>query len=244
MRRLLAIPGVRNVVLYNSSRERLRAETEAFAASVPEGALVLDAGAGTGPYRDLFSHARYESADFEKVDKPYAESTYVCDLTEIPTEDGRFDFILFNQVLEHLSEPKLALAELHRVLKPGGKMLYTGPLFYEEHEKPYDFYRYTQFGLRYLFGETGFEIERLDWLEGYLGTAAYQLTGLARFLPSRSAELGGGLLGHGLAGVMLSARLVFGACAMGLHRLEMRAKFTDRGYPKNYLIIAAKSRDD
>lgn len=227
-------------MLYNSSRERLSQETAAFAAAVPEGALVLDAGAGTGPYRHLFAHARYESADFEQVDKEYARSTYVCDLKDIPTEDERFAFIIFNQVLEHLNEPKRVLAELHRVLEPGGKMLYTGPLFYEEHEKPYDFYRYTQFGLRYLFGETGFEVERLDWLEGYFGTAAYQLSGLARFLPSRPKQLGGGLVGYGLATAMLPARLFFGACAVGFHRLEMRAKFTERGYPKNYLIIAVK----
>lgn len=144
---------------FNASRHRLWIENAAFAASVPEGARVLDAGAGRAPYRSLFAHARYESADFEQVDKVYAPSTYVCDLSEIPVEDGRFGYVVFNQVMEHLPEPLTVLEELHRVLEPGGRMIYSGPLFYQEHEQPYDFYRYTQYGLRHLFGRAGFEIE-------------------------------------------------------------------------------------
>ena len=69
-------------------------------------------------------------------------------------------------------------------------MIYSGPLFYEEHEQPYDFYRYTQFGLRYLFSSAGFIIERLAWLEGYLGTVGYQLNTMARYLPPNRAILG------------------------------------------------------
>jgi SAM-dependent methyltransferase len=210
----------------NSSRWRLRQENAAFAAAIPEGSLVLDAGAGSAPYKDLFSHTRYESADFEKVEKKYAKSTYVCDLSNIPVEDCRFDFIVFNQVLEHLPEPKLVLAELHRILKPGGKMIATQPLFYEEHEQPYDFYRYTQFGLRHLFTATGFEVERLDWLEGYFGTVAYQLSGMARDLP----------WGFSTTPVKLWAR----AWAPVLHRLELRTKYVARGYPKNYVAIVSR----
>src|SRR5438874_449739 len=89
----------------NSSRHRLWLENKQFADSIPAGALVLDAGAGDAPYKALVAHAVYESADFEKVDKAYAKSTYVCDLADIPVGDGRYDFIFFNQVMEHLPEP-------------------------------------------------------------------------------------------------------------------------------------------
>ncbi len=75
----------------NPSRVRLREVNSEFAASIPDGAVVLDAGAGKAPYRDLFKHAQYETADFEQVDKEYAPSTYVCDLTAIPGQDARFD---------------------------------------------------------------------------------------------------------------------------------------------------------
>ena len=57
----------------NSSRERLQSEIVQFARCVPAGALVLDAGSGTAPYRSLFDHTRYETADFLELDKEYAE---------------------------------------------------------------------------------------------------------------------------------------------------------------------------
>jgi len=231
---------LKEMMNFNSSRYRLLQENEAFAALVPSGALVLDAGAGSGPYKSLFDHARYESADFEQVDKPYQKSTYLCDLKKIPVEDARFDFIVFNQVMEHLPEPKLVLAELYRVLKPGGRMIYTGPLFYEEHEKPYDFYRYTQFGLRYLLESTGYNIDRLDWLEGYFGTVGYQLNTMARYLPCKPRNIDKGMAGYVLAPIMVTLKLIFLSCSVLFHKMETRTKYKQSGYPKNYIALVTK----
>jgi SAM-dependent methyltransferase len=227
---------------FNSSRARLERENAAFAATIPRDALVLDAGAGTSPYKSLFAHTRYECADFEQVHKSYAQQTYKCDLSAIPVEDSRFDAIVFNEVMEHVPEPALVLCELHRVLKPGGAMIHSAPLFYEEHEQPFDFYRYTQFGIRHLFGKAGFEIERLDWLEGYFGTLAYQCTTAARVLPRHPSRFGGGLTGAAAAVGAALLRPAFGLLGTLLHGLEMRHKFTRRGYPKTYVVIARKPR--
>ena len=161
----------------------------------------------------------------------------MCDLKNIPTEDNRFDFIIFNQVLEHVPEPRLVLTELHRVLKPGGKMIYSGPLCYEEHEKPYDFYRYTQFGLRHLFGATGFEVERLDWLEGYYGTIGHQLKCMACDLRPKPRYIASGLTGFMLLPMMVLLKIGFGIGSIFFHRLETQMKFTRRGYPLNYVAI-------
>lgn len=210
----------------NPSRVHLRRVNEEFARGVPQGALVLDAAAGAQPYRDMFSHARYETADFQMIDKEYLETTYVCDLRSIPVEDGRFDFVVFNQALEHMPDPAAVLAELGRVLKTGGRMITTAPFFYEEHETPYDFYRYTQFAYRHLFPQAGFEIERLDWLEGYTGTVAHQLQGAARHLPR-------GLL-------MSPIRLIFALLSLWLQRRDLRRPYRGGGYPKNYVVIATK----
>jgi SAM-dependent methyltransferase len=228
----------------NSTRQRLWLENKTFAESIPAGALVLDTGTGDAPYKPLLAHTRYESADFEQVDKRYAKSTYICDLSAIPVEDGRFDAIFFNQVMEHLPEPKLAIRELFRVLKPGGRMIFTAPLFYEEHEQPYDFYRYTQFAVRYLFTGAGFQIDRLDWLEGYYSTVAYQMNRMARYLPIRPAAAALGALGYVLAPFMFLLRLQMAALGRVFHWLEMRRKVTDRGYPKNYLAILSKPASD
>lgn len=225
---------------FNSSRHRLWRENEAFAAGIPPGSLVLDAGAGEAPYQELFAHTRYETADFEKLERDYPETTYVCDLEKIPVEDGRFDFIVFNQVMEHLPDPGAVLDELHRVLKPGGKMIYSAPLFYPEHEQPYDFYRYTQFGVRYLMGSAGFAVERLDWLEGYFGTVGYQLDRMASDLPYRPRELAPGAAGYLLAPVVLAFRGLFLIGSPLFHWMEKRSKFKRKGYPKNYVAIVSK----
>jgi SAM-dependent methyltransferase len=225
----------------NSSRVHLANYNTEFAALVPQGALLLDAGAGRSPYKELFAHARYESADFEQVDKKYAPSTYVCDLTSIPVEDERFDCIVFNQVLEHVPEPKAVLLELNRVLKNGGMMLCTTPLLYEEHEIPYDFYRYTQFAHRYLFKAAGFQIDRLEWMEGYFGTVAYQLDTAARYLPQRPHEIAPGALGYALAPVMAALKLLFAVTAIAFYRLDIKSPFKASGFPKNYVVFATKN---
>lgn len=225
---------------FNSSRVRLYWENQSFARSIPPGSMVLDAGAGSAPYKHLVSHATYESADFQKVDRVYAKSTYVCDLRDIPVEDGRYDFVLFNQVMEHVPDPRLVLKELFRVMKPGARLIYSGPLFYEEHEQPYDFFRYTSFGVKLLFQEAGFAVQRLDWLEGYFGSVAYQMSRMARYLPSRPSSIARGAIGLVLSPLIAVLRLQLIVLSTLFHWLETRTKFTAAGFPKNYVAVVMK----
>lgn len=225
----------------NSSRTWMARDIGTLAAALPPGSLVLDAGSAEQAYRGLFSHCQYESADFEKVDKYYAKSTYVCDLASIPVEDDRFDMILFSQVMEHLMRPRDVLKELRRVLKPGGTMFLSAPLFYEEHEQPYDFYRYTQFAWRHLLDEAGLELKSLEWMEGYLGCVAYQLETASRYLPTRSADLAPGMLGWISLPIILLCRLFFSIVAPLFAILDEKNKFTSKGFPINYIAIVTKS---
>ena len=230
----------RRALAKNPSRWRLDLFVQEAAESVPAGALVLDAGAGDTPYRDLWAGAKYESADFEQVPgKSYSENNYVCDLAQIPVDDERYDLVLLTQVLEHLPEPLEVLRELNRVLKPGGRLWASMPLFYEEHDTPYDFYRYTQFGLQHLFERAGFGVERLEWLEGYFGTLSYQ-AGLAASLPARPAAYGGGIEGLAIAIGSRAARPLARRLSGLLGRLEHRHKLTGVGLPKNYVAVAVK----
>jgi SAM-dependent methyltransferase len=229
-----------NRLFINSSRYYLDNFAKEAANSVPRGALVLDAGAGNSPYKRHFSHTRYESADFCQVDKEYGEITYICDLTTIPVEDNRFDLVLCSQVLEHIPEPEKVLKEFFRVLKPSGTLWLTVPLFYEEHETPYDFYRYTQYGLKYLLKETGFSITRFGWLEGYYGTLAYQLGQAAKALPIYPNQYGGGIVGIASAIIMLLLKPLFAILSMLFSRLDLRKKYVSAGQCKNYKIVATK----
>jgi SAM-dependent methyltransferase len=205
----------------NTSRVRLEQFVTQAGQSLTPGQLALDAGAGSGVYRHLFDHVRYESADFMQVDKDYApDITYVGDLAHIPVDDDRFDLVVLTQVLEHLPEPVDVLVELRRVLKPGRRIWASTPLYYEEHEQPYDFFRYTQFGLRRIFGRAGFSDVTIGWLEGYWMTIAYQLDQAAR-----------------AAGQPFHRPLRW-ASHLAAH-IDLRHQVTGRGHPKNYWIIAA-----
>jgi SAM-dependent methyltransferase len=220
----------------NSSRVRLLQENVAFAATLPHGARVLDAGAGSHPYRDLFAHTQYESADFD----PRYSPTHVCDLTQIPVGDDQFDAVVCNQVLEHVRDPVAVLREIRRVLRPSGRLIYSAPLFYEEHQQPYDFYRYTQYGVRHLFAQAALVIDRLDWLEGYFGTVGYQFETMRRELPRHPKHYGGGAISVLGWAAGLGLKATSAVLSWIFHRLELRHKFTSGGYPKNYVVIAHK----
>lgn len=227
--------------LGNSSREYLARYNREFANATPAGSLVLDAGAGEQTYSKYFAHCQYESADFEMVDKPYAKSTYVCDLAAIPVDDGRFDRIIFNQVMEHLPDPLIVLQELRRVLKPGGQLLCTCPLFYEEHERPFDYYRYTQYAHRLLMERAGFRIDSLEWMEGYFGTLGYQCQGMAQNIPANPRNyLKRAIWPLLFWPVALAIKIAAVPMAALFYRLDIAMKITDRGYPKNYVIAVTK----
>lgn len=212
---------------------------------------ILDAGSGKAPYRELFSHAHYETADFVKVDKEYGHTDYVCDLATIPVEADRYDRIIFTQVMEHLPEPALVLNEFHRIMKPGGKIICTCPFMWEEHEIPYDYFRYTQFGLKNLFESAGFRVESIERVEGYFGTIAYQMWRFNKSLPilprmEKQACLTDPRLFTSLGGIVsLLSILIFKPFSMLgsalFSKLDKIHKITDRGYPLNYCVLASKS---
>lgn len=224
----------------NSSRQYLDDFARDAGRSVPAGATVLDAGAGTCLYKRHFSHTVYESADFCQLDKAYGEITYVCDLANIPVEDERYDLVFCSQVLEHIPEPTLVLSELYRVLKPGGSLWLSAPLFYEEHDVPYDFYRYTQYGFKHLLGKAGFNEIRTNWLEGYFGTLSYQLVTAYRALPIYPRDYGSGLVGWASAAAALSLKPFFALLSLWLARMDLRNRYTDAGQCKNYAVVATK----
>lgn len=226
----------------NSSRVHLDACVKGVAASIPAGSVVLDAGAGHAPYRHYFDHTQYETADFAQVTKKqYTSLDYVCDLDAIPVEDARYDAVVLTQVLEHLPDPLSVLHELRRVTKPGGTILLTTPLYFAEHEQPYDYFRYTQFALRSLLERADFVVDRTAWLEGYLGTVSYQLQLAGRNLPSKPSAYGGpvsGLIGLALT---LPLRALFLITGFWFGRVDARRKWTNSGHPKNYVVAAHAS---
>ena len=120
---------------------------------------LLDIGCGTKPYENLCAVDEYiglEIDDEGNRNHSYADVFY--DGKIIPFDDKIFDSILSNQVFEHVFNPNEFLQEINRVTKVGGKLLLTVPFVWDEHEQPYDYARYSSFGLKYILNEQGFEI--------------------------------------------------------------------------------------
>lgn len=136
---------------------------KAQASKLAPGSHVLDAGAGASKYRPFFSHCRYETQDFCQYEGPLVQYLqpidYVCEITRIPLPDGSLDAILCTEVLEHVPDPMVVLAEFGRLLKPGGNLLLTAPHGSHLHMEPYHYYTgFTHFWYRHWLPRHGFEV--------------------------------------------------------------------------------------
>jgi SAM-dependent methyltransferase len=96
------------------------------------------------------------------IDSPVARQRGVADVfyagKVFPFESASFDAVLCNQVLEHVFNPDEFLSEIARVLRPGGTLLLTVPFVWDEHEQPWDYARYSSFGLKALLEKQGFRV--------------------------------------------------------------------------------------
>lgn len=120
---------------------------------------LLDIGCGRKPYQDLFRVNEYVGLEIDTPENRANKSADIFYDGELfPFESEFFDGAICNQVLEHVFTPDRFLGEIHRVLKPGGKLLLTVPFVWDEHEQPYDYARYTSFGLRNMLEKNGFEM--------------------------------------------------------------------------------------
>lgn len=214
----------------NSSRVHLRRLLTDFAAQLPPGSRVLDAGAGNAPYRPLFKQHRYETADRHR------SSTYVCDLHAVPIEDAAFDAVVSTQTLEHTQDPLQVLRELHRVMKPGAPILLSAPFVYQEHLQPNDFYRFTSFGFRHLFEAAGFQVHAVEWLEGWFGTLSY----LLRMASDEIARLDATGYSPIDRRILARAEQDLAALGQGFNEMDLRQKETAVGFPINWVVRAVK----
>jgi len=136
------------------------------------GGYLLDVGCGKKPYKSLFNVTSYIGLDIagggHNDDAKSADVYY--DGKVFPFTDCFFDYVISNQVLEHVLEPEQLMEEIYRVLKPKGLLLITIPFVWDEHEIPYDYWRYTSFGSNYFLSEKGFEIIEQNKSGNYIET--------------------------------------------------------------------------
>lgn len=144
---------------------------QAISAAAPQiKGKILDFGCGSKPYESLFTQAAsYVGVDI-KVSGHDHENSKVdiyYDGKTLPFPAQHFDAVVSFEVFEHLFHPDEILSEIRRVLKPGGTLLITIPFAWDEHETPFDFARYTTFGIRHVLTRNGFEITEIKKTSTY-----------------------------------------------------------------------------
>jgi len=83
---------------------------------------------------------------------------------KLPFQDGEFDAVISDQVLEHVEgQPQLAINELFRVLKPNGIALHTTCFINPVHKCPNDYWRFTPDALALLTKKHGAVLDAGSW---------------------------------------------------------------------------------
>jgi SAM-dependent methyltransferase len=140
------------------SRRGLLRNIKIFAKTM-SGGLLLDVGCGSKPYKQLFCVKEYVGLDIEISGHDHSSSDIdvFYDGTIIPFEDEHFDHVFSSEVLEHVFNLDELLSEIYRVTKKNGNLLIT-PFCWDEHETPYDFARYSSFGIKNILEKHGYTL--------------------------------------------------------------------------------------
>ncbi len=117
---------------------------------------LLDIGCGNKPYKSFFENKLNSYTGCDIIQSDRNEVDIICPATEIPLPDNVKDTVFSTQVIEHVADHRKLLSEAFRILKPGGSIIVSGPMAWEHHEEPYDFFRFTKYGFEWIFSEAGF----------------------------------------------------------------------------------------
>lgn len=191
---------------------------------------VLDAGGGTMPFRRTVASLAREVHGLD-IERKVPDIDFVADVQEMGIlADASYDTVLATEVLEHVPHPERALAEIHRVLKPGGTLLLTVPFLARLHDEPYDFFRYTRHGLRVLLEAAGLRVIEIEPTGGLLCFLGHQVSSVLLLPTWRVPILKWIVFG-------LNAVLCTLPCRLLDHWFGGRATF-----PLGYVAVASKSR--
>lgn len=205
-----------------NSRENVRNVEDAL-NRVKSGRL-LDLGCGTKPFR----RPGVEWVGFDVEGNPFAD--VVGSATKLPFPDASFDYVLSTQVLEHVEDPQRMLFECARVLHPGGMLILSAPQYWELHEQPHDYFRFTEYGLRVLLDRAGFTVSDIR-REG----CGVKLAALA--FNSAVAQIGG--LPNPTWLKALKAPIYL---AVNVATLLLAVVLSNRNDVQNYTLIAERRR--
>jgi len=129
-----------------------------YAAGKYAGDRVMDIGCGNKPYREMFDRIAKEYIGCDVVQSSQNKVDIICEATKIPLPGSSFDTVFSTQVIEHVGDHRALLKEAYRLLKPGGHIIISGPMYWHLHEEPNDYFRFTKYGFKLILEESGFTV--------------------------------------------------------------------------------------
>lgn len=188
---LARLVGLYRVSAFNPYWLDVRQIRRAVAALAPRASgVLLDVGVGERPYGAVLAPhvSRYIGLEYPPAVEnltPGISGKHVAyfkgavdvwgDARRLPFTEGAFDTVLLVETLEHVPDPERCVAELSRVLHPGGRLLVTVPFIAPLHALPYDFWRYTPAGLAAVLGRHGLSIESIEPRGNYASATGHLL---------------------------------------------------------------------
>lgn len=119
---------------------------------------VLDIGCGNKPYKEWIEETSHSYTGCDIIQSSENCVDIICPAQQIPLPDASFDTVFSTQTIEHVGDFQGMLNESFRLLKPGGHIIVSGPMYWPLHEEPYDYFRFTKHGFKFALENSGFEV--------------------------------------------------------------------------------------
>ena len=123
----------------------------------------VDIGCGLRPYEKYFPKGCYVGVDVETsgAKNLMKSPDFYYDGINLPFDSVSVDGVICTQVLEHVPNARLIIMEISRIIKSNGELILTIPFVWEEHEIPFDFSRFSSYGITELLNSNEFEIQQI-----------------------------------------------------------------------------------
>lgn len=218
--------------------KQILTEVKKFAKLIEENGAknILDLGCGMKPYESLFPLLeKYVGFDVSKDSK----ADFFGVNWNLPFKDDEFDALISTQVLEHTAKVAETVREIRRVVKSGGYVFISVPLTFPEHEIPYDYYRFTRYGIREVFRD--FEIIKISPQNGYINTLFRMLNLLLHYFPYSDYYLFPVFIINNLAGIIADKIIyVFSEICFMFFKIPIIKEVYDNfymGFTETYVVI-------
>jgi len=213
---------------YKPFHEELAAAIKLYAKG-----KLLDIGCGNKPYAGILSPYITEYIGCDIIQSSNNCVDILCPANKIPLDDNGFDTVFSTQTIEHVEDHQGLLNEAYRLLNKGGHLIIIGPMYWPLHEEPYDFFRFTKHGFKYILEKAGFEIVDIRSNGGKWSVAGQAL--LHALYPHVNSI-------KGIKGKLVNGfiKMIGGIKTINRFFLHLDSKATDYKNTMNYVVIAKK----